>query len=753
MPDDDDIIAERALAKQQAIRNIQQRRYIAHAPHFNGATPAVADDDVQQQNGASPTSAKTAPATTPLFFPVAVARFADFIRDTKLHERFMPGRILMNFTFSINQDAENANKVSLYQETAVLKCDEEEMSEDICDKRVKVRMLNAYVIAHDAQSMPVDTIFSLKSGERTAQVPPVTNYTNGGAVLLRNSTSNAADQPTTLFGNELVYEEPLTGTQFSSVEAINFNSVDLLNRVVVRVENGDTQHIARLFCISNRQRQLQRHFIPCTRHAVSDQCFALVPLMYSYRSLLVRVHMFLAVRQYAEDVNHAPLAMKAMLDDESLYTLPVTSDFVIFDCNSLTRVVEFIDRHLLNAHPLFSVVEVQAALRPFNPSVSPMGCYMNSATATYGHETPIADGVKRLQQAASLAHTSSSWLNVWNSRNAQREQLLVADDVDAAEQLNGSLTCHVTCLFYYITVQSDDQIDQPLLVRRPIRRPPPLLQSIGTTTTDDEKTIDDNGDDGEASTIVDNDSYTHLSNKSAPTRAVSLPMAATVKRAHHSEAPQYSTNNDNALTRAIPITTNFKKQAPSSTQRPSNNNSAAAAAAADDNSSYDFSFSKYIKPSLSANTPTDNGTPATAKYSSDNGSQKTPRTEPYSEQPHSNLATASAQNISATTDSQEGVSDDDSEDSSDASSLFDAAPLPLPPASSAASTALSTATTKVPYNNNNVYHTIPQHMRVPPQSPQTHTQSSNNESSGEQTIFHMSSSSTTNETITTTQLH
>lgn len=631
--------------------------------------------------------------------PLEISRLVKFIEDENLQQRFMPGRLFMNFSFEICEDPQSETKGQQRQEIDVEFLNDDAMTvEDFFRRPAKPRLLCAFATAHSGTRMPVDTIFGLKSKE--VQQPTSSGngsgnaYTSGSILLHRFTSENREVLP--LYGNALIFEEPLTKTRFSSIEAINFSSVDFYLHIAKRVEIADAPHIARLFCINNYQRLMRRQHIPCMRHAISDQCFFLVPLKYAYQSLLTRVHIYLSVRQHHADQYHLSSSASGdvLNNDPSIYILPKTPDFVIFDCDSLSNVIQFIDSQLINAHPLFNLSDIRGFLRPF---VVPPSLQLSSST-----KSQQSNGFERI--TTTSATTPSNWLNVWNDRFRISEQLKNSSRHQLSEKILKRFEMRISCLFYYIDVPPELQRDKlDPSPRRPTRRPPPLLQSINNTTTDDDEPDDANNimDHSQSSTLIDNGSYERdATAQSQPVLRVSA-QAHIAPRGHHSE------EKESVIEETASRSQLFEKTANGSEfMLPSSNNHTSSQI-----KNFPALSSVIVRNSV---TPTDvPGTP-----------QKTPRTEPISDPSTNNPIVIG----SATTDSNDG--EDDSEMKSTTSNEQHRLP-----------TSNGSITPKPTEDvlSTTPYSPFPHHLResASPQKPPF-----NDQSSGEQTLFHLSSSST-----------
>jgi hypothetical protein len=647
-----------------------------------------------------------------IFVPVEILRLVTFIENQSLQHRFMPGRMIVHFYFEIGESTDVPGKGRQKQEIEVELLNEEGVSvEEFFRRPVKPRLLCAYSTAHDARQMPVETIFSLKSKE---VVQPTSSgngsgnaYTSGGVLLHRHTLDEREALP--VFGNALVFEEPLTRTQFSSIEAINFSSVDFYLRIAKRVEQADAPHIARLFYINNYQRLMRKQRIPCMRHAISDQCFFLVPLTYAYQSLLVRVHIFLSVRHHSNDQSHLSSAAGI---DSTVYNLPTTPEFVIFDCDSLSNVIQFIDSQLINAHPLFNLSDIQGSLRPF---VAPTFA-ANALSPATSKSSHVTNGFQKMHTMAAAAAAPSSWFSVWNDREKFYQRLLGKGKRALAESIRAHLRARISCLFYYIDVPPELQSDKPEPEpRRPTRRPPPLLQSIGTNTTDDE-----GGDAGElpdnsSSTLFDKDEHDAIT-QSQPVARVTRQLHEET-RAHHSEERERS-YIDGARTSHTQLSENEN-----GSEFFFGNPAAAITTALQ---------SKILTSPISI----DGGAAAAATEAAAPAAQRTPRTETPSDPTSNNNALVFG---SATTDSNDGEDDSDGKPM-----IATRAPPTLPenmsttPKTKSSNSALSTT----PYSP------FPHHMRESAAASQTPAVA--DQSSGEQTLFHLSASSSTTTAGTST---
>ena len=670
--------------------------------------------------------------------PLPMMSLYRFIQDEQLSEQVVWGRMLMQFIFDIGNSTEEPGKLmfGFRSHKVYLGSD----SEEVLKRRP--RLLCVHVVQHNAELMPVDTIFSLKltpdeqqqqqqqqqqpDTPSSSAVKPATAspaYTNGAILLVRGTQKVADYHPPPVFGNVMVYEDPYKRVQFSSIEAVNF-SADELWRTAVSVAHVDTHHIARLFCLHNHQRLTNA---ACARHGLRKQCFFLVPRRYAFTSLLQRVHDYLAIRQLTADyINLPPLSTP--LPDPSLYRLPLTSDCVVFDCDSLHRAVQFIEAHLVAAHPLFVPAEIGAHLRPF-------------VCTEQQH-----------QHRVNPHANENTWPAVWQSRAKLAEYNRAAGHVEEANYLESNMQCSVACVVYYVTLPTVQRnaharlsagLTSPL---RPRRRPPPLPSKRRTDlTTDDERNAYSQPDD--SSTITDVRSASGAKANSAPLVPTTPPdrtAQSTIDEQQQQRQQQRARHNDN-----------------DDDDGDDEDDDAAA--------DYDFSFGRYLpngtprphyKPGVSPPPaqqqqppqPPKSTSPTNLMGADTHGSLRTPRTEPTSD-----LMNVSGSRIvtSSTTKSHDGSDsgDDDDDDSEeedviggdggagDSSSIFVPAPIPMLVSEFGSPIPLSST----PYTTMPIRHRVrspPPPPPPPPTAPQTVTSSRTSAagSGSEQTIFHLSAS-------------
>jgi len=513
----------------------------------------------------------------------------------------------------------------------------------------------------------------------------------------------------------MVYEDPYKRVQFSSIEAVNFSAEELW-RLTQAVEHVDTHHIARLFCLHNHQRLTT---VACTRHGLRKQCFFLVPLRYTFTSLLQRVHDYLAIRQLLGDyINLPPLST---LPDPSLYRLPLTSDAVVFDCDSLHRAVQFIETHLIAAHPLFVPSEIGAHLRPF---------------------------IRSPQQRANPHVNENTWPVVWQSRAKQAEYNRAAGHVEEANYLESNLQCSVACVVYYVTLPAPHNtrlssgLTSPV---RPRRRPSMPSKQRTDLTTDDERNAHSQPDD--SSTLTDARSASGAKANSAP-----LMPTQQKQRRNGTITDHTPTTPPDRTAQSIDEKQHARNDDDDGDDDDNDDDDDAAAG-------YDFSFGKYLpdgctprphnKPELSPKSTS----PTNLIGADTHGSLRTPRTEPISDinvsgnRVITSSTTKSHDGSDSGDDDDDDSGDDDDDDeeetldvNGDTSSLFSLAPMPVLVSEFGSPLPVS----NTPYTPMPIQHRV----RSPPPPPTPHllatsprvpTSSQTSAGSGsEQTMFHLS---------------
>ena len=640
-----------------------------------------------------------------LYIPASIQTLLEIIEHQRLDDRVQVGRLLLCFTFTIGENLDDVGGGALrqLQKTEVMALNDSVSPELLFadnEEALKPRLLAAHIVAHDCTAMPVDTVFVLKGVEQT-----------GGAMLPRGghcALEQGSVAPQALYENEIVFEDKEADVRVSSIEAIDFNSVDFSMRVARRVDGSDMHQVARLFAVSQRQRAARWRATACTRHGVTHQCYLLVPYAYHYRSLIMRVHMLLCVRK-----------QRAAGEQVSVHEhrLPRTSDYMVIECEALTQALEFIDVQLVNAHPIFDARRVNAALHPFAPRD-----YYPTSTARLN--TAVFGSVQTTPRG--------KWMSIWSDRNALYTGLIAQGRTDL--DTSTPLECRVTCLVYYMFLAPERFGAVGHEPPRPRRRVPAAVSvpermkaatslPNASTTTDEE-----GGNDISDSDLATTNSQT-LSDKTAQTAASETATRRGVFTPHGFTPDVSSADLDH--------------RAPSATHQ----NGLLPA-----KSVYNFSFAKYLTEEQQAQLRDADFVPALVERQVP---AVTPRERHQQQQNNqrpasSDLASATTRPRSVTTGSQDDTNSEDGDD--DSESVF--SPAPPPPAPSSAMTPPSIMPlSAVP---------IHLHSRAPPPLPRSHAPlpppgqrnlppphlnahtggSVATDSSGEQLVFHLSSSST-----------
>lgn len=226
--------------------------------------------------------------------------------------------------------------------------------------------LSATLVGYDTRALPFDAQLSL-TGMTDAEA------LRSCILLSRDHVERGKTcKPHALLTRPLVCHEPRTGVQFSSIEAIGFDALQLRNNVLEHVTFAEqperTMRLAQLF----GQRQAALAGLGALLDATMSSAgaassstllrnFYLVPTVYEFTSLLARVHLFLTMRavRVARTTNQATL-------DTSLYEVPFSRGHMVFPASELDEVIEFISAHLADAHPKFTAKSIGVRIAPFN---------------------------------------------------------------------------------------------------------------------------------------------------------------------------------------------------------------------------------------------------------------------------------------------------------------------------------------------------------------------------------------------------
>lgn len=219
-------------------------------------------------------------------------------------------------------------------------------------------------IYYDTTHMPVDVQLQLhglrpqfvtqEEARKTGRLPPIRLRDD---VLPPRESSRYTR---TLLQSALVFKEPLSQTQFSSVEAIGFNATFFFSAIAVPVSDELASRHQRLFWPGRAT------FSPGSSnkslHSSGTLGFYWVPLSYKYTVLLINVHAYLAVQDACRD---PAFHFDSNTVDPAVYELPSTNTRVLFEYAALHAAADFIEEHLLGIHPRFYPPDLTLSALPF----------------------------------------------------------------------------------------------------------------------------------------------------------------------------------------------------------------------------------------------------------------------------------------------------------------------------------------------------------------------------------------------------
>jgi hypothetical protein len=196
--------------------------------------------------------------------------------------------------------------------------------------------LAARVDDYSTVNMPLDIVWTLDTPRvkyRPGQADFMTLFDvardDAQPFLCPGKTMFFAQQEFDLLAAPLIHmDKHLQGVNFSSIEAIGFDSTALLQNIVTRSANG----------------------------------FYTIPIDYPYLGLIGRVHACLKSAHYHNPPNGSPLLGQTI--PQHVFALARTPTYVLIRQSDLDVVIEFINARLLTANSVINPLEVVMTIEP-----------------------------------------------------------------------------------------------------------------------------------------------------------------------------------------------------------------------------------------------------------------------------------------------------------------------------------------------------------------------------------------------------
>jgi hypothetical protein len=223
--------------------------------------------------------------------------------------------------------------------------------------------------AHDTTRMPVTVQLGLR-GLRSQFAPPPPS--SDGAddrslssedALLAQIRDDLLDPQEkvrcvgggrTLLSSVLVFDEPLSQTRFTSIDAIGFQVDFFFAHVATRVPNELAVRYQRLFWRRRDARSPGSSNKSLHGLAGGAHDFYSVPASYKYTPLLLSVHAYLSAHDAA-----------GLARGTTEHELPTAHNCVLFEYGALHAAVDFIDEQLLGIHPRIYPHAFELTAAPF----------------------------------------------------------------------------------------------------------------------------------------------------------------------------------------------------------------------------------------------------------------------------------------------------------------------------------------------------------------------------------------------------
>ncbi len=317
--------------------------------------------------------------------------------------------------------------------------------------------LSAALVGYDTRALPFDVQVALTG---VSDADSLRDCILLGRDLAERGSKTC--KPHALLTRPLVCHEPLTGSSFGSIEAIGFDAQQLRSNVLEHVTAADQPERAQRFAQLFGQRQaalanlgvLLDATLSCAGGGGGSgasqllRSFYLVPTVYEFTKLLVRVHLFLTMRA----VRIARISSPAI--DMSLYEVPYSRGHMVFPAAELDEVIDFINTHLVGAHPSFLAGSLSARISPFN--YASWSDAWSNVVAPHDPAVPLDE--RRLSCAAEFVIFYVSFARGTVAGDAQ---LLQKQSASLKARAVGALPAHKPSLssFAYYGQLTDDEDD------------------------------------------------------------------------------------------------------------------------------------------------------------------------------------------------------------------------------------------------------------------------------------------------------
>lgn len=294
-------------------------------------------------------------------------------------------RVLYKLQFRVPCETVRRGQLQYAQPLAVLSDCAQSLTRRCVAQRKEMFVCDVRIVDYDTRAMPFDVQLTFQLDKSTDEAVRRVHakrqmYQSAGRslnysmrdVLLpqrchvssctsprRNGSSGDSEEAVygvpaqQLLRGPCVLDDRLSQVQLGSVEALQFSSQHLFKNVVRNVYGVSTTMARRLAMLFHDDEHSD---------SADEYDFCLVPTDYAYCSLLERVHMYLALNEYAK---HAPLNEPFETLDRALYELPFVMQWVVFRTARLRCVASFIETTLTSRHAHFDPMRVVAFCTPF----------------------------------------------------------------------------------------------------------------------------------------------------------------------------------------------------------------------------------------------------------------------------------------------------------------------------------------------------------------------------------------------------